>query len=68
MNSIGSDLARTHMAELLAGADNERLASIARGAQPARARRSLPGGPVVRVAVTVAVSLVLASRLLPITI
>ncbi len=62
MANLDIDLARIHMADQVAEAEHERLVRLARPS------RTIPGGPVVRLAVTVAVSIVLVLRVLPGTI
>jgi hypothetical protein len=61
MANLDIDLARIHTADLLAEAEREGLTRLARSARPSR---TIPGGPVARLAVTVAVSVVLALRAL----
>lgn len=59
------DLARIHIAELMAEADNERRARLAR---PTPEPRTVAARPVARLAIMVAVAIVLAIRALPGTI
>jgi hypothetical protein len=62
MANLDIDLPRIHMAELLAEAEQERLGRLARTARPSR---TIPGGPVVRLAITVGFVVVLALRAIP---
>jgi hypothetical protein len=59
------DLARIHIADLLAEAENERLV---RQVRQARERRTFAARPIVRLAVTAMVAIVLAIRALPGTV
>ena len=56
------DLARIHIADLMAEAENERLV---RQARQAREPRTLAARPLVRLAITAAIAIVLAIRALP---